>query len=92
MMLEELRGYRLSSAGEAGSTVMGFGSDLILARYLADGQLDRDFASRRGWVRSSLGRSLDTATALALQNDGRILLAGHSLFGSFRAVVLRYRG
>ncbi len=76
----------------AGSTVMGFGSDFVLARYLADGQLDRDFAGGRGWVRTSLGHSLDTVTALALQGDGRILLAGHSLFGSFRAVVVRYRG
>ncbi|WP_191488185.1 hypothetical protein [Pseudomonas sp. FEN] len=76
----------------AGSTVMGFGSDFVLARYLADGQLDRGFAGGRGWVRTSLGRSLDTLTALALQGDGRILVAGHSLFGSFKAVVLRYQG
>ncbi|WP_248805070.1 hypothetical protein [Pseudomonas sp. MWU13-2100] len=76
----------------AGSTVKGFGSDFVLVRYLADGQLDRDFAGGRGWVRTSLGRSLDTVTALAVQNDGRILVAGHSLFGSFRAVVVRYRG
>ncbi|NWA24336.1 hypothetical protein HX866_05465 [Pseudomonas gingeri] len=76
----------------AGSTVMGFGSDFVLARYLADGQLDLDFAGGRGWVRTSLGHSLDTVTALAVQNDGRILVAGHSLFGSFRAVVVRYRG
>ncbi|NWB87006.1 hypothetical protein [Pseudomonas gingeri] len=76
----------------AGSTLMGFGSDFVLARYLADGQLDRDFAGGRGWVRTSLGHSLDTVTSLAVQDDGRILVAGHSLFGSFRAVVLRYRG
>ncbi|WP_338523965.1 hypothetical protein NUH87_30400 [Pseudomonas batumici] len=76
----------------AGSTVMGFGSDFVLARYLADGQPDRDFAGGRGWVRTSLGRSLDTVTALALQDDGRILVAGHSLFGSFSAVVVRFRG
>ncbi|MDR3662345.1 MAG: hypothetical protein P4L86_18520, partial [Mycobacterium sp.] len=76
----------------AGSTVKGFGSDFVLVRYLADGQLDRDFAGGRGWVRTSLGHSLDTVTALAVQYDGRILLAGHSLFGSFRAVVVRYLG
>ncbi|NWB95661.1 hypothetical protein HX882_07130 [Pseudomonas gingeri] len=76
----------------AGSTVMGFGSDFVLARYRADGRLDLDFAGGRGWVRTSLGHSLDTVTALAVQHDGRILVAGHSLFGSFRAVVLRYRG
>ena len=64
----------------------------MLARYLADGQLDRDFAAGRGWVRTSLGHSLDTVTSLAVQDDGRILVAGHSLFGSFRAVVVRYRG
>ncbi|MGY2285001.1 hypothetical protein [Pseudomonas gingeri] len=76
----------------AGSTVAGFGSDLVLARYLPDGQLDRDFAAGKGWVRTRLGKSLDTVTAIALQGDRRILVAGHSLFGSFQAVVMRYLG
>ncbi|AMB86500.1 hypothetical protein AWM79_14785 [Pseudomonas agarici] len=76
----------------AGSTVGGFDSDLVLARYLPNGRLDRDFAAGQGWARTRLGKSLDTATAIALQSDRRILVAGHSLLGTFRAVVMRYLG
>ncbi|WP_416769684.1 hypothetical protein ACMGT0_21215 [Pseudomonas sp. RHF3.3-3] len=76
----------------AGSTVAGFGSDLVLARYLPNGQLDLDFASGKGYVRTRLGKSLDTVTALAVQGDGRILVAGHSMLGGFQAVVMRYLG
>lgn len=76
----------------AGSTVAGFASDLLLARYLPNGQLDPDFASGNGYVRTRLGKSHDSVTALAVQGDGRILLAGHSLMGGSQAVVLRYLG
>ncbi|SDT03292.1 delta-60 repeat domain-containing protein [Pseudomonas asplenii] len=76
----------------AGSTVAGFGSDLLLARYLPGGQPDPDFGSGKGYMRTRLGKSLDTVTALALQGDGRILLAGHSQRDTFQAVVVRYLG
>ncbi|KAA0942534.1 hypothetical protein FQ186_23985 [Pseudomonas sp. ANT_H14] len=76
----------------AGATIGGFTADFVVARHLADGSPDPTFASGRGWVRTRLGRSVDTATALVLQPDGKILLAGHGRDGAFRGVVTRYHG
>jgi uncharacterized delta-60 repeat protein len=73
-----------------GATVGGVEADFILARYLPQGQLDRSFANGIGWVRTRLGRSLDTATSLAVQANGRIVVGGYSLEGNYRAVVARY--
>lgn len=73
-----------------GATIGGVEADFILARYLPQGQLDRSFANGIGWVRTRLGRSLDTATSLAVQDNGRIVVGGYSLDGNYRAVVARY--
>lgn len=73
-----------------GATIGGVEADFILARYLPQGLLDRSFADGIGWVRTRLGRSLDTATSLAVQDNGRIVVAGYSLDGNYRAVVARY--
>jgi hypothetical protein len=73
-----------------GATIGGIEADFILARYLPHGQLDRSFANGIGWARTRLGRSLDTATSLAVQHDGKIIVGGYSLDGSYRAVVARY--
>lgn len=75
-----------------GATIGGVEADFILARYLPSGLLDRSFATGMGWVRTRLGRSLDTATSLAVQDDGRIVVGGYSLDGRYRAVVARYFG
>ncbi|MHC8314448.1 delta-60 repeat domain-containing protein [Pseudomonas sp. LB3P31] len=75
-----------------GATIGGCEADFILARHLPDGQLDRQFGDGLGWVRTRLGRSLDTATSLAVQGDGAIVVGGYSLDGSYRAVVARYLG
>ncbi|MNF47555.1 hypothetical protein D3C84_287600 [compost metagenome] len=76
----------------AGSTIGGIEGDFILARYLPNGQLDRGFGRGKGWVRTRLGRSQDTATSVALQGDLRIVVGGHSLDGRHRAVLVRYLG
>lgn len=76
----------------AGATIGGVEADFILARYLPDGQLDCSFGHGIGWVRTRLGRSLDTATSLAVQADGNIVVGGYSLDGNYRAVVVRYLG
>lgn len=73
-----------------GATIGGVEADFIVARYLPDGGLDPDFADGRGWLRTRLGCSLDTATSLALQPQGGILVGGYSLDGKYRAVVARY--
>ncbi|WP_095194161.1 hypothetical protein [Pseudomonas sp. Irchel 3A7] len=76
----------------AGATIGGVEADFILGRYLADGQLDRNFGDGAGWVRTRLGRSLDTATSLAIQADKNIVVAGYSLDGNYHAVVARFLG
>lgn len=73
-----------------GATVGGVEADFILARHLPAGQLDNHFGNGAGWVRTRLGRSLDTATSVAVQADGCVVVAGYSLDGTYRAVVARY--
>jgi uncharacterized delta-60 repeat protein len=74
----------------AGATIGGVEADFIVGRYQPDGQLDRHFGDHTGWVRTRLGRSLDTATSIAVQDDGNIVVGGYSLDGNYRAVVARY--
>ncbi|WP_192564905.1 hypothetical protein [Pseudomonas gozinkensis] len=73
-----------------GATIGGVEADFIVARYLVDGSLDRSFGSGNGWLRTRMGRSLDTATSVAIQPDGKFLVGGYSLDGNYRAVVARY--
>ena len=73
-----------------GATIGGVEADFILARHLPDGQLDDSFGDGMGWVRTRFGRSLDTATSLAAQPDGSIVVGGYSLDGNYRAIVARY--
>ncbi|MGE8189718.1 hypothetical protein [Pseudomonas sp. NPDC086278] len=75
-----------------GATIGGVEADFIVARHLPGGQLDPAFYDGVGWVRTRLGRSLDTATSLAVQADAGILVGGYSLDGNYRAVVVRYLG
>lgn len=51
-------------------------ADLALARYNSDGSLDNSFDSD-GLVTTDLGRS-ESANSIALQGDGRIVLAGET--------------
>ncbi|WP_210638986.1 MULTISPECIES: delta-60 repeat domain-containing protein [unclassified Pseudomonas] len=74
----------------AGATIGGIEADFIVARHLPDTSLDPDFGQGEGWVRTRLGYSLDTATSIAVQADGKILVGGYSLHGRYRAVVTRY--
>ncbi|UFP97342.1 NHL repeat-containing protein [Pseudomonas fitomaticsae] len=73
-----------------GATIGGVEADFIVARHQADGRLDSSFGDGKGWLRTRLGRSLDTATSLAIQPGGEILVGGYSLDGNYRAVVARY--
>lgn len=73
-----------------GATIGGVEADFIVARYLSDGRLDPTFGDGNGWLRTRLGRSLDSANSVAVQADGGILVGGFSLDGNYRAVVVRY--
>ena len=53
----------------------GGGFDFLVARYNADGSLDISFG-QGGIVRSDFGGTSDIARAVAIQADGRIVVAG----------------
>ncbi|MBK9214436.1 MAG: PD40 domain-containing protein [Chloracidobacterium sp.] len=63
----------------------GLGWDFAVVRYNATGSLDPSFGDR-GIVITSLGDSHDGARAVAIQPDGKIVVAGYSS-GSGSAVV-----
>jgi uncharacterized delta-60 repeat protein len=61
------------SVGPAGSA-----SDIAVARFLPDGSLDEDFGDG-GWAVIQIGGRRTVAHAVALQANGKIILAGESL-------------
>jgi uncharacterized delta-60 repeat protein len=61
----------------AGSTCGTDSTDFGLARYNSDGSPDTTF-DQDGIVTTDFGNSYDSGEAVAVQPDGRIVLAGHS--------------
>jgi len=82
-----VQGSRLVAAGHVGPSF-----DFGLARYKADGTLDRSFGSG-GKVTTDFAGQTDGAFALAAQADGRLLAAGFMLseFGEMDFALARYR-
>jgi uncharacterized delta-60 repeat protein len=64
----------------AGSLVDANGNaDFVLARYNADGTLDTTFGPNHlGYVTTDFNSAYDDAYGMAVQADGRIVLAGHT--------------
>lgn len=56
----------------------GYNGNFALARYLADGSLDVNFTG--GWASADFGNS-DTGYSVAVQADGKILVAGNTSTG-----------
>lgn len=76
-------------AGRAERAVDDF--DVAVARFLADGTRDDSFGSN-GRVAFGIdddGATFDEATAVAIQTDGRIVVAGTSATGDSRMLVAR---
>lgn len=66
--------------------------DLVLARFLETGQLDRSF-NGKGWVTNGEPGKADEGSALARQKDGKIIVAGHSGAAIQKSgLILRYLG
>jgi len=61
----------------AGSSYNGTGDDFALARYNPDGSLDPTFGTD-GIVTTDFSGDSDSANDLALQADGKIVVAGHA--------------
>jgi uncharacterized delta-60 repeat protein len=63
----------------SGTTVNNPSVDFALVRYNSDGSLDTDFGGGDGKVRTDFsGLSIDYGWAMALQADGKIVMAGQS--------------
>lgn len=61
--------------------------DFIIIRLNADGTLDTSF-NGTGKQTVAFGTNEDVANAVAIQNDGKILVAGHSFTGSYKDVAV----
>jgi uncharacterized delta-60 repeat protein len=65
----------------AGSSGEGGKNDFALARYTTDGELDEDFGDG-GKVTTSFTDDSDSAYALTIQPDGKIVVGGEANFGT----------
>jgi len=80
------RAYGIAIQGDgkivaAGYSDNGSDTDVAVVRYNTDGSLDTDFDSD-GMVMTPVGTSYDGARAIAIQGDGKIVVAGYSGKGS----------
>jgi len=90
-------GGKIVVAGLAGNVVSQIW-DVALLRYNANGSLDTDpitgFGGGTGIVTTDIGSSSNYANAVALQTDGKIVVAGNAFVNSFAGTsdiaVLRY--
>jgi uncharacterized delta-60 repeat protein len=74
----------------AGYAADGSQHDVLLARFLDNGNLDPAFGGGTGVVRVPFGSGNAFGNAIALQSDGRILVAGYARVGTvFHFAVVR---
>ena len=72
----------------AGYADIGGSLDFALVRYLADGSLDTTFGST-GKVTTAIGSDTDSGRSVAVQSDGKIVVAGQTyIVGSDYAMAL----
>ena len=72
-----------------GADLGGTQFDFALARYNSNGSLDSTFGSG-GKVTTDFNGGLDAASAIALQTDGKIILAGFATAGDPHMALARY--
>ncbi|MEZ5909136.1 MAG: tandem-95 repeat protein [Hyphomicrobiaceae bacterium] len=72
----------------AGYSLIGSTEDFALVRYNADGSLDTSFGGGAGIVTTAIGTGYDRGMAVALQADGRIVVAGYSEIGGPEEITL----
>lgn len=71
----------------AGSTFNGYDLDIAIARYSTDGSLDTSFGND-GKLRSSLNSGDEEITAIAVQDDGKIVAGGYTVIDGSREFAL----
>jgi uncharacterized delta-60 repeat protein len=82
--LNEARALAIQADGKivaVGATENGPKDDFAIIRYNSNGSLDSTF-DKDGIVTTVVGSSYDEATTVALQLDGKIIVAGYSYTGS----------
>lgn len=67
-----------------------YNHDIAIARFTTSGGLDNSFSSDGQVLTDYLGSTDDFAYGVALQPDGKIVVAGRVTYGQYRAVLLRY--
>ncbi|MBL9131306.1 MAG: hypothetical protein JNG86_08915 [Verrucomicrobiaceae bacterium] len=76
----------------AGYSYIAGDADFVLLRYTTAGVLDGTFGNG-GKVTTAIGTSQDIASSVALQSDGKIVVAGYSFSGAaWDIAVARYHG
>jgi uncharacterized delta-60 repeat protein len=80
-------GYSMAVQGDgkivvAGYSYNGSNSDFALVRYTDTGALDTSFGGGTGKVTTPIGSSEDNGYSVAVQGDGKIVVAGYSHNGS----------
>ena len=82
---------KLVVAGSAANAANGTNNDFEVMRYNADGSLDKTFDGD-GMVTTAFGTKDDYGYSVAVQSDGKIVVAGDSLNGSnnYDFAVVRY--
>ncbi len=74
----------------AGSANNGSNDDFAVVRYNSNGTLDSDFGSE-GKVVTAIGSGVDEGQAVAIQSDGKIIVAGYTHNGSnYDFALVRY--
>jgi uncharacterized delta-60 repeat protein len=71
----------------AGVRVVDYSPDFAVARYNTDGTLDTSFGTG-GLVSTDFGSPWERATSVAIQPDGKIVVAGQSVVGWFNDFAL----
>ncbi len=87
------RGLAIQTDGKivlVGSSENGSNTDFAVVRYNTDGSLDTSFGVG-GKVTTAIGSASDSAQSVAIQADGKIVVAGYSYNGSNNDIaVVRY--
>jgi uncharacterized delta-60 repeat protein len=73
----------------AGSSSNGSNTDFALVRYTAAGALDASFGNG-GKVTTDFGSSTDIGQSVAVQSDGKIVVAGYALTNGYLVALARY--
>ena len=72
-----------------GESFNGSNNDIAVVRYNSDGSLDTTFDTD-GKLTTAIGSSIDTASGVAVQSDGKIVVAGFAQFADGYTALVRY--